>query len=92
VLAVTNAELPDGSGPSQGPALFNVSRDQIRNRDRVRDLAEVYTHHREVTAMLDMAPDMFPTEDDAGKTRSHLASAIMAVLDGPPKSLPYCGT
>ncbi len=34
---------------------------QIKTRQRVRDLAEVYTHTREVTAMLDLIPDMFPT-------------------------------
>lgn len=36
-------------------------RGQIRTRDRVRDLAEVYTHEREVKAMLDLIPDMFPS-------------------------------
>jgi hypothetical protein len=33
---------------------------QIRSRIRVRDLAEVYTHDREVHAMLDLVPDMSP--------------------------------
>lgn len=37
---------------------------QIKTRQRVRDLAEVYTHAREVTAMLDLVQDMFPSEDD----------------------------
>lgn len=47
-----------------GSALFQLGPDdQIRHRDRVRDLAEVYTHQREVTAMLDLVPDMFPSED-----------------------------
>jgi hypothetical protein len=32
---------------------------QVRSRDRVRDLAEVFTHQREVDAMLDMIPDAF---------------------------------
>lgn len=32
---------------------------QIKSRDRVRDLAEVYTHDREVDAMLGLIPDMF---------------------------------
>jgi hypothetical protein len=41
-------------------------RTQIKTRDRVRDLAEVYTHEREVNAMLDLVPDMFPTPDDPG--------------------------
>lgn len=34
---------------------------QIKTRDRVRDLAEVYTHEREVNAMLDLVADMFPS-------------------------------
>src|SRR5262245_28123449 len=34
-------------------------RPQIKTRDRVRELAEVYTHEREVNAMLDLIPDMF---------------------------------
>src|SRR3546814_7900619 len=33
---------------------------QIKTRQRVRDLAEVFTHEREVKAMLDLIPDMFP--------------------------------
>ncbi len=32
---------------------------QVRSRERVRDLAEVFTHQREVDAMLDMMPDAF---------------------------------
>jgi hypothetical protein len=31
----------------------------IKSRERVRDLAEVYTHTREVDAMLALVPDMF---------------------------------
>lgn len=38
--------------------------DQVRSRERVRDLAEVYTHDREITAMLNLVADMFPSEDD----------------------------
>lgn len=41
---------------------------QIKTRQRVRDLAEVYTHTREVNAMLDLVPDMFPSEDDPDNT------------------------
>lgn len=37
---------------------------QIKSRQRVRDLAEVYTHEREVNAMLDLVPDMFPSAED----------------------------
>jgi len=36
---------------------------QIKSRERVRDLAEVYTHEREVTAMLDFVSDMFEAID-----------------------------
>lgn len=42
--------------------------DQIKTRERVRDLAEVYTHKREVDAMLDLVADMFPSEADPGNT------------------------
>lgn len=41
---------------------------QIKSRQRVRDLAEVYTHEREVNAMLDLVPDMFPSTRDPGNT------------------------
>ena len=36
---------------------------QVRSRDRVRDLAEVFTHQREVDAILDMMPDAFKALD-----------------------------
>lgn len=36
---------------------------QVRSRDRVRDLAEVFTHQREVDAMLDMMPEAFKALD-----------------------------
>ena len=57
----------DGHAPAEAglpgdQALFEA--DQIKHRDRVRDLAEVYTHYREVTAMLDLVPDMFPSAED----------------------------
>jgi hypothetical protein len=42
--------------------------DQIRTRERVRDLAEVYTHKREVDAMLDLVADMFPSKQDPRNT------------------------
>lgn len=44
---------------------------QTKTRQRVRDLAEVYTHEREVTAMLDLVSDMFPSPErprDIGHT------------------------
>lgn len=37
--------------------------EQVRSRDRVRDLAEVFTHQREVDAMLDQMPDAFTELD-----------------------------
>ncbi|MDX6590487.1 MAG: hypothetical protein QOI84_1761, partial [Solirubrobacterales bacterium] len=43
-------------------------RGQIKSRERVRDLAEVYTHEREISAMLDLVPDMFPSARDPGNT------------------------
>jgi SAM-dependent methyltransferase len=36
---------------------------QVRSRDRVRDLAEVFTHQREIDAMLDTIPDAFTRLD-----------------------------
>ncbi len=41
---------------------------QIRSRERVRGLAEVYTHEREVKGMLDMVPELFPSAEDPGNT------------------------
>lgn len=41
---------------------------QIRSRERVRNLAEVYTHQREVDAMLDLVAGMFPSAADPGNT------------------------
>lgn len=41
---------------------------QIKTRQRVRDLAEVYTHAREVKAMLDFVADMFPSVADPANT------------------------
>ncbi len=46
--------------------LLAGERNQIKTRDRVRDLAEVYTHGREVHAMLDLIPDLFPSKIDPG--------------------------
>lgn len=46
---------------------FRVVRGQIKSRDRVRDLAEVYTHEREVKAMLDLVGSMFPSSEEPDK-------------------------
>ena len=48
---------------------------QIKSRERVRDLAEVYTHEREVNAMLDLVPDMFPSAERPGQHGPHLPGA-----------------
>jgi SAM-dependent methyltransferase len=37
--------------------------EQVRSKDRVRDLAEVFTHQREIDAMLDQIPDAFAALD-----------------------------
>lgn len=41
---------------------------QIKSRGRIRDLAEVYTHEREVNAMLDLVSEMFPSAAEPGNT------------------------
>lgn len=46
----------------------DAARLQIKSRERVRDLAEVYTHKREVDAMLDLVADMFPSDADPQNT------------------------
>lgn len=48
---------------------------QIKNRQRVRDRAEVYTHEREVNAMLGLVPDMFPGDTLRGVERKFLEPA-----------------
>lgn len=49
----------DGSVPAQFEAEFG----QVRSRDRVRELAEVFTHQREVDAILDTVRDAFAALD-----------------------------
>lgn len=49
-------------------AQLEAARGQIKSRERVRDLAEVYTAKREVDGMLDLVPSMFPSADDPGNT------------------------
>lgn len=49
---------------SPGPAdAVDLTETQVRSRDRVRDLAEVFTHQREVDAILDQFPEAFVTID-----------------------------
>lgn len=45
-----------------------VQLKQIKSRQRVRELAEVYTHKREVDAMLGLVDDMFPSEEHPENT------------------------
>jgi len=55
-------ETPDGAHGA------GAQRGQVKSRQRVRDLAEVYTHEREVHAMLDLIPGMFPSLHDPANT------------------------
>lgn len=74
--AAFDANVPLGVGAVDASKLESEVRDyelyprpvQIKSRERVRDLAEVYTHKREVDAMLDLVPDMFPNADDPANT------------------------
>lgn len=66
----------------------DVILSQSKTRQRVRDLAEVYTNEREVNAMLDLVSDMFPSQDRAGDIgRTFLEPAcgagnfLLAILD-----------
>lgn len=61
---------------------------QTKTRERVRDLAEVYTNEREVNAMLDLVADMFPSNEkprDIGRTFLEPACGagnfLVAILD-----------
>ena len=56
------------AGETRSFAAEKSESDQIKSRERVRDLGEVYTHHREVSAMLDLVPDMFPSKENPGNT------------------------
>src|ERR1700758_2601872 len=51
-----------------GPTDVAPAAGQIRSRERVRDLAEVYTHKREVDAMLDLVAEKFPSAAEPGNT------------------------
>ncbi len=70
---------------------------QTKTRQRVRDLAEVYTHEREVTAMLDLVPDMFPSHDrprDIGRTflepTCGAGNFLVAILDRKLAYVKFC--
>jgi SAM-dependent methyltransferase len=62
---VKGSEPPPIMRPKQPATLLALDAqfDQIRSRDRVRDLAEVFTHPREVHAMLDLIPNAFADVD-----------------------------
>lgn len=66
----------------------DVVTSQTKTRERVRDLAEVYTNEREVNAMLDLVADMFPSAErprNIGRTFLEPACGagnfLVAVLD-----------
>lgn len=66
----------------------DVITSQTKTRDRVRDLAEVYTNEREVNAMLDLVADMFPSDEhprNIGRTFLEPACGagnfLVAILD-----------
>ena len=62
----SGGEEPDGTYPGDLLPIDISFISQIKHPDRVRDLAEVYTHQREVAAMLDLIPAVFPSEADPG--------------------------
>ncbi len=53
------SEAPVGLDDSAILAPLEEQFGQVRSRERVRELAEVFTHQREVDAMLDLMPDAF---------------------------------
>src|SRR3546814_12899270 len=58
--------LPGGVVPVSTPEPSAPDpRGQIKTRQRVRDLAEVFTHEREVKALLDLIPAMLPARPEA---------------------------
>lgn len=66
----------------------DVITSQTKTRERIRDLAEVFTNEREVNAMLDLVPDMFPSDSrprDIGRTFLEPACGagnfLVAILD-----------
>lgn len=56
---------PDGAAFDDDSILAPLEEEfgQVRSRERVRDLAEVFTHQREVDAILDTMPDAFTALD-----------------------------
>ncbi len=54
--------------PRRRTLVASAHANHIKTRERVRELAEVYTHKREVDAMLDLVADMFPSDADPGNT------------------------
>lgn len=66
---VTPLEAPTwpsaATGPSDVSALAPLEAEfaHMRSRERVRGLAEVFTHEREVDAILDLMPDAFGALD-----------------------------
>lgn len=65
---MTDSVGMDERGHRRGIEKGDAEPAQIKSRARVQDLAEVYTHEREVSAMLDLVEDMFPSPEDPGNT------------------------
>ena len=65
---IASVEVRDDFSSRALPAVRHaeVITSQTKTRQRVRDLAEVYTHQREVSAMLDLVSSMLPSADRPG--------------------------
>lgn len=57
------AHAPGAAGDAAILATLEEQLGQVRSKDRVRDLAEVFTHQREIDAILDLIPDAFTALD-----------------------------
>lgn len=66
---------PTNAAARATPLTRTYPRGQIKTRERVRTLAEVFTHEREVNAMLDLVSDMFPAGSIATVDRTFLEPA-----------------
>lgn len=82
--------LREGSPAGAKPVVRHADAitTQTKTRQRVRDLAEVYTHQREVNAMLDLVSSMFPSDDrprDIGRSflepSCGAGNFLVAILD-----------
>jgi len=68
-ISATILERTHLKGPIEPSASSGAPpQSQIKSRERVRNLAEVYTHKREVDAMLDLVANMLPSAEDPQNT------------------------